>query len=150
MKQVRPEYLVVATIGLVGIVSFLISRVSGWSALANFYRSSGEFLGQVWRFQSGQFRWHMGYNNCLTIGANASGLYLSTFFILRIGHPSLFIPWSDVSATLQKSFWGRYLEFRFSQAPNIPLRISLPLGEKVLKASGHSGLQMDFGGREKR
>jgi len=148
MSFSRPEYVFLAIIGFLFVLFFLIGRISGWSTLANVYRSPGEFLGQRWRFQSGQLRWHLGYNNCLTIGANESGLYLSVFFLFRFGHPSLFIPWGDISANTRKGFWCRYMEFRFKLAPMIPLRLSLQLGEKVIKASGPSGPGMMLG--EKR
>jgi hypothetical protein len=143
MNFSRPEYGFVVVVGFLAIVLFLIGRISGWSTLANFYRSQGDFSGQRWRFQSGQLRWYMGYNNCLNIGANESGLYLSVFFLFRIGHPSLFIPWEEISASRQKNFWGRYIEFRFKQAQRIPFRVSPGLGEKILKASGSSGPRMD-------
>ncbi|MDI6763535.1 MAG: hypothetical protein QME83_10965 [Thermodesulfobacteriota bacterium] len=148
MNFSRPEYVFIALVGFLAVLFFLIGRISGWSTLAYFYRFPGEFVGQRWRFQSGQLRWYLGYNNCLTIGASESGLYLSVFFLFRIGHPSLFIPWGDISANTQKSFWGRHMEFRFKQAQMIPLRVSLQLGEKVITASGHSGPGMELG--EKR
>jgi hypothetical protein len=132
----RPEYVFIALMGFLGVFFFLIGRISGWSTLANFYRFSGEFTGQRWRFQSAQLRWYLGYNNCLTIGANESGLFLSVFFLLRIGHPSLFIPWGDVSVIMKKGIWGKYAEFRFRQAPAIPLRISQNLSAKIAGAAG--------------
>lgn len=143
MNLNRPEYIFIAVIGFLAILFFLIGRISGWSTLANFYRSSGEFLGQRWRFQSGQLRWRMGYNNCLTIGANESGLYLSVFFLFRIGHPSLFIPWGEISTSTQKNFWGHYIEFRFRQTQRIPFRVSFALGKKILEASGPSRARLD-------
>lgn len=143
MNFSRPEYGVVLAVGFLAVVLFLIGRISGWATLANFYRASGEFFGPTWKFQSGQLRWRMGYNNCLTLGANHSGIYLSVFFLFRIGHPSLFIPWEEISINTQKNFWGRYMEFRFKQAQRIPLRVNLQLGEKILEASGHSRPRMD-------
>jgi hypothetical protein len=88
----NPE-LILIIIFLVLVVIFpLIGRISGWGTLATFYRFSESFMGECWRFQSAEMRWKGGYNNCLTIGANESGLYLSVFFLFRLGHPQLFIP----------------------------------------------------------
>ena len=54
MNFSRPEYFFLALIGfLVGLL-ILIGRISGWTRLANFYRISGEFMGERWRFQSAQ------------------------------------------------------------------------------------------------
>jgi hypothetical protein len=132
----RPEYVFIVVIGFLGILFFVIGRISGWSTLANFYRFSGEFTGQQWRFQSAQLRWYMGYNNCLIIGANESGLFLSVFFLLRIGHPTLFIPWGDVSVIMKKGTWGKYAELRFRQTPAIPFRMSGKLSEKIAEVAG--------------
>ncbi|MBM4305898.1 MAG: hypothetical protein FJ115_07405 [Deltaproteobacteria bacterium] len=136
MNSSRPEYVFIVIIGFLAVLFFLIGRISGWSTLANFYRFSGGFIGQQWRFQSAQLRWYIGYNNCLTIGANESGLFLSVFFLLRIGHPSLFIPWGDVNVTMKKGTWGKYAELRFRQAPAIPFRMSGKLSEKIAGVAG--------------
>jgi hypothetical protein len=81
----------------------------------------------------------MGYNNCLTIGANPTGLYLSVFFLLRFGHPNLFIPWADISVTASKRvFLSIYTEFRFRQTPMIRFRVSERLEQRIAKAAGHS------------
>lgn len=145
MNFSQPEYGIVVAIGFLAVVFFLIGRISGWATLANVYRATWEFLGPTWKFQSGQLRWRMGYNNCLTLGANESGLYLSVFFLFRIGHPPLFIPWEDITVAAQKGFLGNHMEFRFKQVQNVPLRVSIPLGEKLLKESGHSGPHIEFG-----
>ncbi|MBM4278361.1 MAG: hypothetical protein FJ130_10860 [Deltaproteobacteria bacterium] len=136
MNSSRPEYVFIALIGFLSTLFFLIGRISGWSTLANFYRFPGEFVGQRWRFQSGQLRWHLGYNNCLTIGANESGLYLSVFFLFRIGHSSLFIPWDDISINMKKGVWSKYVELRFRQAPTIPFRMSQDLSDKIAQVAG--------------
>jgi hypothetical protein len=88
----RPELFFVGFVVLwIGIL-FIIARLDGRATLATFYRLSGSFSGECWRFQSGEMRWKLGYNNCLTVGVNPAGLYLSVFFLFRFGHPNLFIP----------------------------------------------------------
>jgi len=80
----RPEIYFVAFIGFLILLFLVVARLRGWTTLANYYRFAGTFTGQSWRFQSAQMRWKMGYNNCLTIGANESGLYLSVFFSIPV------------------------------------------------------------------
>jgi len=133
----RPELYLVAFAGLWIGISCLIARLSGWAKLAALYRLSGPFNGECWRFQSAELRWKMGYNNCLTVGANPSGLYLSVFLLFRFGHPNLFIPWADISVTSSKrGFWSIYTEFRFRQAPMIPFRVGERLAQRVKESAG--------------
>jgi len=134
----NPE-LILIVIFLVLVVIFpLIGRISGWSTLATFYRFSESFMGECWRFQSAEMRWKVGYNNCLTIGASASGLYISIFFLFRFGHPPLFVPWSEISVNMKKSFFRKYMEFQFQKAPMIPFRVSERLGQRLAKAAGNA------------
>jgi len=79
-----------------------------------------------------------GYNNCLTIGANASGLYLSIIFPLRFAHPPLFIPWREISISRKKILWINIVELRLGREADVPLRIRNPLTEKLKAAAGTS------------
>jgi len=56
------------------------------------------------------------YNNCLTIGANAGGLYIAVFFVFRIAQPTLFIPWSDIEVVERRGLIFKYVEFHFQFA----------------------------------
>jgi hypothetical protein len=132
----RPEYFLPALIGFLVVLFTFIARISGWTTLANFYRFSGEFIGERWRFQSGEFRWKMGYNNCLTVGINSVGLYLSVFFLFRFGHSNLFVPWADISVSSKKGFMSNYLEFKFKQAPKIPFRVNERLARRMMESAG--------------
>ena len=50
----RPELFFVGFVGLwIGIL-FVIARLGGRATLATFYRLSGSFSGECWRFQSGE------------------------------------------------------------------------------------------------
>ncbi len=139
MNFSRPELFFAAFVGLWIGISLLVARLGGWATLATFYRLSGSFNGDCWRFQSGEFRWKMGYNNCLTVGANLTGLYLCVFFLFRFGHPDLFIPWADISVTPGKrGFLSIYTEFRFRQARMIPFRVNERLAQQIMKSAGNS------------
>lgn len=139
MNMNRPEFFLVAFVGLWIGISFIVSRIGGWATLATFYRLSGSFNGECWRFQSGGLRWKMGYNNCLTVGVNPAGLYLSVFFLFRFGHPNLLIPWAEISATLSKrGFLSIYTEFKFRKAPMIPFRVNERLAQRIIESAGSS------------
>ena len=48
--------------------------------------------------QSAAMRWLTHYNNVLTVGADSEGLFLVPFFLFRVGHPPLFVPWAEITA----------------------------------------------------
>jgi hypothetical protein len=85
----------------------------------------------------------MNFNNCLTIGANHIGLYMAMFPIFRIGHESLFIPWSEISATIEKGRFVNYIKFTFFRSPQNWIKISEKLSEKLKKDSGVELLKKD-------
>jgi hypothetical protein len=114
-----------------------ISSLSGWARLASVYLRAEPFTGNLWKFQSARMRGFMRYNNCLTLGANAGGLYLSIFFLFRPGHPPLFIPWRDITIT---SFGRdhRYLKFHFRGIPEVPFIINDKLREQLSRSAGYA------------
>jgi hypothetical protein len=114
------------------VISLVISRIGGWAALADVYRLEDSFEGERMRFRSGQMRYAMSYNNCLTIGADRRGLYLSVFFFFRLGHPPLFIPWSEITVTEKQRYFMNATEFTFSRVPGVYLRLSSNTAKMVL------------------
>jgi hypothetical protein len=141
---------------------------AGWSRA---YRISGRFAGQVWRLKECrlvQMRW-AGFEASLNayfpylprdvpdnvsgsasyeldMGANPEGLYLAVQSGVKVWHPPLFIPWSDIAVSAERIEWinqpmsyrrfdsrGRgapvssgwldCLVFRFRQAPGVLLQL---------------------------
>jgi hypothetical protein len=121
-------------------VALLISWIGGWSSLAQHFRHTGRFSGPRWYFQSAGMRWHTGYRNCLTVGANHEGLYLSILFLFRIRHPPLFIPWNEISVSRKWSLFylGPFVEMRLGRELGIPLRVRRRLGDNLKEAAGGS------------
>ena len=111
-------------------VCIVISRFGGWHKLASAYRTSLPFGGTLRRFQTARMRGGARYKGCLNVGASPSGLFLSTYFPFRPGHPPLLVPWQDV--TVHGHADVAY-ELRFRAAPGIPLQLS-PQLVAVLKA----------------
>jgi hypothetical protein len=106
------------------MVSFVISFVGGWWSLGLEFASDlklprGSFTG------SGSLRWIAGYNNVLRFGADREYLYLRCW--LRIAHPPLAIPWTQIEVRAP-----RRLLFSRSQTLVLGLgtRIPLTLREK--------------------
>ena len=114
----------------------LMARVGGWARLAEHYEARDDFEGQRWRFESARFNRRVNYGGCLTFGANARGLHLSTWILFRPGHPALFIPWSDVTMKKTTYWMFPYVELSFRRAPERPLLIRQKLGQHLATAAG--------------
>jgi hypothetical protein len=77
------------------------------------------------------------YGNCVRVGVNQSGLHLSVGFLFRIGHPPLFIPWSDISMKEKRGlFFLKQVELRFARCSSIPIVISQRLMNRISYALG--------------
>jgi hypothetical protein len=133
--------VVTAVFLYVGALLWIISRISGWGLLARRFRAAEPFCGESWGFQSARFRWLCGYNNCLTIGANPQGLYLSVMpllFPLRLFHPNLLIPWQEIEVETGKMFFGLYdsAQFRIGTEERVTMRICGRLVKRLRQAAG--------------
>jgi len=114
-----------------GFIMWLVAHLCGWSALARRYRTEERFTGRKHHFRSGKIGWG-NYNGCLTIGANADGLYLAVMFLLRSGHPPLFIPWTDISPRVVRLWlFGECLDLTTEKAPGTRIRLPAALGRKL-------------------
>ncbi len=125
-------------VGLWVVVLIVISHLGGWASLAEQYRGLEPFAGSSWSFQSGQFRWLANYNNCLTIGADPRGLFLSVFPLFRVAHPPLFVPWREISVSRKRIFWVNQVKFLLGNELKIPLTIRESLAQKLQTAAGSS------------
>jgi hypothetical protein len=133
-----PRYLFISFLALWIGVEIGVAQIGGWGELSRFYRSSNPFDGRRWHFRSGRMRMMMSYKNCLTVGSSPEGLYLAVFFLFRIGHPPLFVPWQDISVKTGKLLLWEWTEFRFRQAPRVWLRLYRGLSGELKAEAGTS------------
>lgn len=141
MGNIHPALIAIGALIFMCVIIFTgISHASGWAALAGQYRSQETFTGTCWSFQSGQMRWWTGYNNCLKVGGDPRGLYLTIAFpfLFLIGHPPLFIPWRDITFVSKRFLWVKYVELRLGRETAIPLRINDRLAQRLKSAAGSS------------
>ncbi|TWT78757.1 hypothetical protein CA13_01540 [Planctomycetes bacterium CA13] len=75
-------------------ISFLLTFLSGWAKLAERYPDRTLPDCKAFYCQSGNIG-GVNYNSCLTLCVSQRGLGLSVMIPFRIGHPTLWIPWSD-------------------------------------------------------
>jgi len=116
-------------------ISELISRVSGWRALAEAYPALSDPTGPRLRFQSATLRWSSNYTGLVHVHGDSQGLYLSVFILFRVGHPPMFIPWGEIRTESRSGLFPS-LTLRFMRKPGVPFTISKALGERLAVMSG--------------
>jgi hypothetical protein len=119
-------------VGMWMAVSIIVSNIGGWRDLAVEYRASHEFLDNRFSWRSAGMRGRVWYRSCLTMGSSQEGLYVATSPLFRVGHPPLFIPWSDISASPQKVLWMDYVQLGFRRSPDVPFLIRRKLAVQLL------------------
>jgi hypothetical protein len=120
-------------------ILYLLAIVSGWNALSRRFRLQGRFYGESWPFRSARMRFYVHFGNCLTVGADKSGLYLAVFPIFRPGLPPLLIPWSEVVVISgETGLIFKKRELRLGREESIPLRISSSLVETLRQWAGEA------------
>ncbi len=138
MQWGSPLLAAVCFVALWVFVNWLLSYASGWAALARIYCARDEAAGIPVRLRAV----HMGcqflgqYRNVLTLWVSTQGLCLRMQFLFRINNPDLFFPWADISVTRGRRWFSDYIELKFRQAPEIPLRIYGAAAEMVCDAAG--------------
>jgi hypothetical protein len=116
-------------------ISFTLSAIGGWGALASSYATRGRPRGTSFRLRSARVGL-VGYNNCLRFVASPAGLFMAVLLPFRLAHPPLFAPWSEISVTPYRGWVFRYVDFRFARHPNVRLRLFHSLAEEILRAGG--------------
>jgi hypothetical protein len=137
MEKFLTAYLVIIIIFCWIALSILIAKLSGWARLTRHYRADAPFDGARFHFQSAGMRFGMNYGGCLTVGVNRMGLYLAVWFLFRIGHPPLLIPWRDITMTERKKFFIQQVVFQFARCPTIPFIIGKRLADKIATEKGN-------------
>ena len=85
-------------------------------------------------------------NKCLALGANEQGLHISVPRIFAIGHPALFVPWSEIRASRKKQLWVPTVGFELGEASPIGLRMHQRFADG-LESSARGQLQSTNDGR---
>jgi hypothetical protein len=110
--------------------SWVISRLSGWTALAQAYPVLSVTGGQRWYFQSATLKHGFSFGPSLKVCANQHGISLSALFPFRFGQPPFFVPWEDIHGKETKKGLFTFVELRCKKAPSIPVTINPHLANK--------------------
>ncbi len=102
--------------GLVSFVIFIMlcccllwlrPFLSGWRKLAKKYQSSQQPYGKAFHWQSGYIGL-MAYNREINIRLTREGMFVSVVFLHSLGHPTLFIPWTEIHIGREEWYFWRY------------------------------------------
>lgn len=90
------------------LVVWFIARLGGWSALAREFGTDREppLSGKRATWQSASLSLLGRYNNCLEVVVDAEAVWLRPFWIFRVGHRQLRIPYDRVRVSEQKAWHG--------------------------------------------
>jgi hypothetical protein len=136
----NPPFFALYFIALWVLVSYVLGLLSGWLVLSHRFRDIGRFYSYQWFFQSIRLGTLCGnYSNCANFGADEAGLYMAVFPIFRIGHPPLFIPWSEIQVLSGNiGFIFKKRKLLLGRQESIPLVVGLALAAKLKEAAGQA------------
>lgn len=127
---------VTIAIWLLIIFSFL-NLFGSWSKLTKRYATKYHFKGKTWKFQSASVG-NTAYSNCVTVGSDHQGLYLSPFVIFRFGHPAILIPWEQLTLITEERFFNQLYYLEVADCSKIRIFVSDRLLHRISQSSqGH-------------
>ena len=85
--------------------------------------------------KSAGMRWGVAYRGALNFGVDVYGLFVSIVPIFRIGHPPLFIPWSEITCTRQKQWFLDGVRINFSRSPNVAILLPARVAQQIFARS---------------
>jgi hypothetical protein len=125
-----PELLLVVIlvpmlfVGVLCVSLPLVSLLGGWRRLSEFFPAANPPEGTRFRMQSGSIGL-VNYSSCLTIYSNDDGVYLSTLWPFRLGHPPLLIPWGEIhDVTTSRFLWMEDAVFQVGSPTVAKMRLS--------------------------
>ena len=148
MPGVVQTFLIVAAVLLVIAASLalwvfilrVVATLGGWRDLAAVYRVD-QLPADVprLRLRSLRLRRYFSYNNGITLAVDDRGLYLSVLFLLRVGHPTLHIPWEDLVRVEEGG--GRFSSFGYERftavrVPQVPIDLPRRTANRLRELAG--------------
>ncbi|MBL8018674.1 MAG: hypothetical protein JNM27_03335 [Leptospirales bacterium] len=104
-------------------VSFALAAFSGWQWLSENYPLKGKFPGNNSGWISGNMC-GVTFRSCLVVAGDDAGFYMRMTLLFRLGHPPLFIPWSDIVAAPRRILWWDSTVLEFRKSPGVLLSLS--------------------------
>jgi hypothetical protein len=131
----NPIYFGIFFVAMWCLVCFVISRITGWSRLAEVYRARYMPESKLMRLVQVYWGTVMVAGNIYTVGADNDGLYLAVLFPFRVGHPPLLIPWQDIKAEKVDGFLRPRVRLIFGDEVSRPFEIYEKTAERIKEGS---------------
>ena len=96
-------------VGMWIVVTFAISQFA-WARLAKKYKLQESIKGRRIGFISASIN-SANYNNAIVLYSSEEGITLKAVLLFRLFHPTLFIPWSEISDVQER----KILFFKFNE-----------------------------------
>jgi len=131
----KPIYFGIFFVVMWVITSFIISKITGWSRLAEKYRTRRKPKSKL--LLAVQVHWGSTYmaGNIYTIGCNTEGMYLGVLFPFRVGHPPLLIPWHDIKTSKISGLIKSRIQLNFGNNLSRPFEIYDKTAQKIKERS---------------
>jgi hypothetical protein len=104
----------------------LASHIGGWARLADRYRDDANTGGEAHYMRSGRIGL-VSYSSCLTLRVSDAGLRLSVLLPFRIGHPPIFIPWTEFHNVSEKRIMFGFAFLNATIGNPVAAHVMLPL-----------------------
>jgi len=123
------------------LVFFIISKMSGWSRLAEVYRFNGDFEGTKFNFISGRIG-IMNYNSILFLRASSRGFYISVPLPFKFFSPPLLIPWDDVNIEGVTGLLKNQVLFRFRKRNDVKFKLYKKAAFAIIREAEKNGFTL--------
>ena len=134
-EAILPPYPFILIPAIWVVITFVSSLTGGWFALSERFtrhsEPSGETRSAGFLFYSVFMRFRGNYSGIIRFTTAEDALYLSVFFLFRLGHPPLRIPWEEITVVRDRFLWNDYVVLTLGNAEQIPMRMSESLAYKL-------------------
>jgi hypothetical protein len=120
-------------VALWSFVLLLISRTSGWNALAQVYEAKEERQGDRRSMVSMAMgrRFLARYRNVMSLVRARDGLWMRPMWMFSLFHKPLFLPFSEMQAEYGKMYFIETCTLRMKRAPDFRIVVSKTVGDWI-------------------
>jgi hypothetical protein len=144
--QDPPTVLIPLVLLVPPTVILVLSRLSGWNRLAEYYPATGDLPPPARWMGYGVFRGWIGYNGGLVVASDVRGLFLRGLpVLLSFCHRPIFIPWSEITGIEERAGWnGRVYAIHTRRAREVDFALRPSTFAVVRNDARASGVPGDY------
>ena len=140
-SEVKNPFAIIAVFPFLWMsIVFLLSRFSGWNALAEHYKSDRPIGASKNRFRTMSLGrgtlMDVNFSNVVTMENDSEAIALSLLFPFNFYHPRIVIPLQEISAeTIRYLGFLKAVRFTFAKNPEIKLTASKSWATRIEQRS---------------